>query len=93
MRGFGPLPAEFTKSGAIQVFEYTTVERALAVAGVAAIKFVLVTTAYEGGVVIGSVINQTLPEKVQNAIGGTINEIVNEGGWRLLFKHPFGFGM
>jgi len=30
---------------------------------------------------------------VQNAIGGTINEIVNEGGWRLLFKHPFGFGM
>jgi hypothetical protein len=93
MRGFGPLPAEFTKSGAIQVFEYTTVERALAVAGVAAIKFVLVTAAYEGGVVIGSVINQTLPEKVQNAIGGTINEIVNEGGWRLLFKHPFGFGM
>jgi len=29
----------------------------------------------------------------QDAIGGTINEIVNEGGWRLLFKHPFGIGM
>jgi hypothetical protein len=93
MRGFGPLPAEFTKSGAIQVFEYTTVERALAVARAAAVKFVLVTAAYEGGVVIGSVINEALPETVQDAIGGTINEIVNEGGWRLLFKHPFGIGM
>jgi hypothetical protein len=93
LRGFGPLPAEFTKSGAIQVFEYTTAQRALIVARAAAVRFVLITAAYEGGVLIGSVINQTLPEKVQDAIGGTINEIVNEGGWRLLFKHPFGYGM
>lgn len=93
MRGFGPLPMEFTKSGAIQVFELTTVQRALQVAKAAGVKFVLVTAAYEGGVLIGSVINQALPETVQDAIGGTINEIVNEGGWRLLFKHPFGIGM
>jgi hypothetical protein len=84
---------EFIKSGSIQVFEYTTVQRALAVARAAALRFVLITAAYEGGVLIGSVINQTLPEKVQDAIGGTINEIVNEGGWRLLFTHPFGIGM
>jgi hypothetical protein len=39
------------------------------------------------------VINQALPERVQDAIGGTIDEIVNKGGWRLLNKHPFGMGM
>ena len=93
MKGFGPLPAEFTKSGAIQVFEFTTVERALLVAKAAAVKFALVTVAYEGGVLIGSVINQTLSESTKDAIGGTINEIVNEGGWRLLFTHPFGMRM
>jgi len=93
MRGFGPLPVEFTKSGAIQVFELTTVQRALQVARAAAVKFALVTAAYEGGVLVGSVINQALPDSVQDAIGGTINEIVNEGGWRLLFTHPFGYGM
>jgi len=52
LRGFGPLPAEFTKSGAIQVFEFTTLERALLVTKAAAAKFVLVTIAYEGGVLI-----------------------------------------
>jgi hypothetical protein len=93
LRGFGPLPAEFTKSGAIQVFEFTTLERALLVAQAAAAKFVLVTIAYEGGVLIGSAINQTLSESIKDSIGGTINEIVNEGGWRLLFTHPFGIGM
>jgi len=93
MKGFGPLPVEFTKSGAIQVFEYTTVQRALLVLRAAGIKFVLVTAAYEGGVLIGSVINQALPDSVKDAIGGTINEIVNEGGWKLLFTHPFGYGM
>ncbi len=93
MRGFGALPAEFTKSGAIQVFEFTTMERALLVAKAAGAKFVLVTIAYEGGVVIGSIINQTLSDDTKDAIGGTINEIVNEGGWKLLFTHPFGIGM
>jgi hypothetical protein len=90
VRGFGPLPMEFTKSGAIHVFEFTTLERALKVAQTAAAKFILVTIAYEGGVVIGSLINQTLPNATQDAIGGTIDEIVNHGGWMLLFKHPFG---
>jgi hypothetical protein len=93
LRGFGPLPAEFTKSGAIQVFEFTTLERALLVTKAAAAKFVLVTIAYEGGVLIGSAINQTLSESTKDAIGGTINEIVNESGWKLLFTHPFGIGM
>jgi hypothetical protein len=93
LKGFGPLPAEFTRSGAIQVFEFTTMERALLVAKATAARFVLVTIAYEGGVVIGSVINEFLPDSTKDAIGGTINEIVNEGGWRELWKHPFGIGM
>lgn len=93
LRGFGPLPAEFTKSGAIQVFRYTTTQRALLVAKAAAAKFVLVTIAYEGGVLVGAVINQFLSDDTKMAIGGTINEIVNENGWKLLFKHPFGIGM
>jgi hypothetical protein len=93
LKGFGPLPAEFTKSGAIRVFQFTTMERALLVGKAAAAKFVVVTVAYEGGVLIGSVINQFLPESTKNDIGGTINEIVNEGGWKLLFQHPFGHGM
>lgn len=93
MRGFGALPTEFTASGAIQVFEFTFLERALLVAKTAVAKFVLVTIAYEGGVLIGSAINQTLSESTKDAIGGTINEIVNEGGWKLLFTHPFGIGM
>ncbi len=93
LRGFGPLPVEFTESGAIHVFELTTVERALLVARAAAVKFALVTAAYEGGVLIGSAINQTLSDSVKDAIGGTINEIVNEGGWRELYKHPFGIGL
>lgn len=93
LSGFGPLPAEFTKSGAIQVFRYTGMERLRLVAGAAGAKFVLVTLAYEGGVVVGSAINQTLSEEIKDAIGGTINEIVNEGGWKLLFTHPFGIGM
>lgn len=93
LRGFGPIPAEFTKSGAIQVFEYTPLRRALSVAGASLARFALVTAAYEGGVLIGSVINQALPQKAQDAIGGTINEIINEGGWRELYKHPFGIGL
>ena len=93
LRGFGPLPAEFTKSGAIQVFEFTTLERALLVGKAAFFKFVLVTVAYEGGVLVGSMVNQTLSGTTQDAIGGTINEVVNEGGWKLLFQHPFGIGM
>jgi hypothetical protein len=90
---FGPLPAEFTKSGSIRVFEYSFGQRLASVAQAAAVRFVLVTLAFEGGVLIGSAINQTLSEKVQDAIGGTINEIVNERGWMELWKHPFGIGM
>ena len=93
LKGFGPLPAEFTKSGAIQVFEYTTLERLKLVALSAAVKFVLVTVAFESGVMVGSIINQTLSDETQDAIGGTLNEIINESGWKELWKHPFGIGM
>jgi hypothetical protein len=57
------------------------------------VSFALVTAAYEGGVLVGSIINQVLPEKVQDAIGGALNEIINEGGCRDLYKHPFGIGL
>ncbi len=45
--------------------------------------------AFRFGYGIGEAISELLPESAQDAIGGTINEIVNEGGW----KHPFGGGM
>jgi hypothetical protein len=92
-RGFGPLPMEFTKSGAIQVFEYSALQRLGYVTLTVATKFCLVTVAYETGVAVGSVINQFLSDDTRDAIGGTINEIVNEQGWKLLWKHPFGYGM
>jgi hypothetical protein len=44
-RGFGPLPMEFTKSGAIQVFEYSGLQRLGCVAATVATKFCLVTVA------------------------------------------------
>jgi hypothetical protein len=90
---FAPLPMEFTKSGAIQVFEFTTRERIKQVAIGAAAKIVLVTVAWEGGVLVGSMINQVIPEDTKETIGGTINEIINESGWKELWKHPFGIGM
>lgn len=93
LKGFGPLPEEFTKSEAIQVFEYTGLERLKLMAISTASKFVLVTVAYEGGVLIGSMINQAIPERAQDAIGGTIDEIINRGGWKEIWRHPFGIGM
>jgi hypothetical protein len=93
LKGFGPLPKEFTKSGAIQVFEFTTLERVKLIAMSAASNFILVTVSYEGGVLVGSMINQALPENAKDAIGGTIYEIINESGWKELWKHPFGIGM
>lgn len=39
---------------------------------------------------IGSIVNQFLPESTRDAIGGTINEIVNEEGYKELWRHPFG---
>lgn len=91
--GFGPLPAEFTKSGAIQVFEYTTLERLKLVALSTGAKFILVALAFESGVMVGSIINQSLSTDAQDAIGGTINEIINNAGWKELWRHPFGIGM
>jgi hypothetical protein len=89
MRGFGPLPMEM--SGAIQVFEFSAVERAILVAKTAGAKFVLVTAAFEAGIAIGSVANQFLSEETKDDIGGTINEIVNENGWKCLWQCPFGY--
>jgi len=49
--------------------------------------------AARAGYSVGEAINEYIPPDVQDAIGGTINEIVNEGGWKELFRHPFGIGM
>jgi hypothetical protein len=91
LRGFGALPVEFTKSGAIQVFEFTGSQRLVRVAIPAAAKAALVFLAFNGGVYAGALINQMLSEETKTAIGGTINEIVNEGGWKDLWRNPFGW--
>lgn len=93
LRGFGPLPAEFTRSGAIRVFRFGFGQRLGRVAMSAGMNFVYATLAFEGGVAVGAVVNQTLPEPTKMAIGGTINEIVNEGGYRLLWEKPFGIDL
>ena len=90
---FGPLPVEFAANGTLRVFELTFAQRAMLVAKGAIARFALVTVAFEGGVLIGSAINQVLPDDVKDAIGGTINEIINERGWQELWKHPFGIGL
>jgi hypothetical protein len=90
-RGFGPLPYEFTKSGAIQVFELSGPQRLIRVAAPAAAKAALVFLVFNGGVYVGAAINQMLSETTKNAIGGTINEIVSEGGWKDLWRNPFGW--
>jgi len=96
--GFGPLPYEFATKlgGGASNLQWTTLsagQRLGRVVLAAGAKFVLVTMAYEGGVLIGAVINQALPEDVKDAIGGTINEIVNEGGYKLLWERPFGIAI
>jgi hypothetical protein len=91
--GFGPLPAEFTKSGATHVFEWTGTQRLVHVPKSTAINAALVFVAYEGGMLIGSILNQALSTDTKDSIGGTINEVINESGWRELWKHPFGWGM
>jgi hypothetical protein len=96
--GFGALPYEFATKlgGGTSTLQWTTLsagQRLGRVALAAGAKFALVTMAYEGGVLIGAVINQALPEDVKDAIGGTINEIVNEGGYKLLWERPFGIAV
>jgi hypothetical protein len=92
-RGFGPLPYELTKSGAIQVFELSFAQRAVRVAVPAVAKAALVFVAFNAGVYVGAAINQTLSDEVQDAIGGTLNEIINEGGWKDIWRNPFGWRM
>lgn len=96
--GFGPLPYEFASKlgGGVSNLQWTTLsagQRLGRVAMAAGVKFVLVTMAYEGGVLIGAVVNQALPESAKDAIGGTINEVVNEGGYKLLWERPFGIAV
>jgi hypothetical protein len=53
-----------------------------------------VTGAFSAGYAAGTLINEhLLGEETKEAIGGTLNEIVNEGGWKELLSHPFGIGM
>ena len=93
LKGFGPLPYEFTASGAIQWTELTFGARLLRVGISAGVSSALTFVAFEGGVLIGASINQALPESVKDDIGGTINEVINEGGYKELWQHPFGIGM
>lgn len=59
-------------------------QRLASVAKVGGAKAVLVAIAFGGGYYVGTLINEeALDEDAQFLIGGTINQIVNEGGWRL----------
>jgi hypothetical protein len=60
---------------------------------VAAVKFIHVTIVFEGGVVVGSIVNQSLSEEMKDAIGGTIYNTIYEEGWKDLWRHPFGYGV
>jgi len=42
---------------------------------------------------IGTLINSQLSESTHDAIGGYTNQIANEGGWKELWQHPFGWGL
>ena len=47
------------------------------------------TGSFSAGYALGGIINDhVLSDEIKDAIGGTVNEIVSEGGW----KHPFGIG-
>jgi hypothetical protein len=51
----------------------------------------MVVGAFGAGLGIGTLINNyLLSENTQEAIGYVVNSVVNEGGWRDLYKHPFG---
>jgi hypothetical protein len=53
-----------------------------------------VTGAFAVGYAVGTEINEHLiSEETKDAIGGTIDEIMNKDGWKEIFKHPFGFGI
>jgi hypothetical protein len=74
----------------IMVAELSLGQRLLAVGRVAATRFVLVTIAFQGGYMVGTLINdKMLDDSSKNVIGGVINQIVNEGGWRLAFPKVF----
>jgi hypothetical protein len=90
---FGTLPLEFTKSGSLRILTLTGFQRLAAMGTVAAMKFIFVTAAFEGGVAIGSVTNQFLSQEVKDAIGGTMYGIICEEGWKDLWRHPFGYGI
>lgn len=67
----------------IMIADLSMGQRAAAVARVAGARFVLVTVAFEGGYLIGSLINKNLEDDTSMVIGGVLNQIINEGGWRL----------
>jgi hypothetical protein len=87
----GPLPAELTKYGKYYLFKWTNLQRVAHVAKAFGKNFVFVFIAWETGVVIGSMINQILPQDTKDLIGATVYEIVNEGGWKNLWENPFGW--
>jgi hypothetical protein len=93
LRRFGPLPLEFTKSGNLRIFTLSAGQRLSAIAVASIAKFIIVTIAYEGGVLIGSVANQFMTQETKTAIGATMYSIICEEGWKDLWRHPFGYGI
>jgi hypothetical protein len=68
----------------ILVGELTAGQRLLRVGRVVGARFLLVTAAFEGGYLVGTLVNEhALEDDTKHVIGGVINQIVNEGGWRL----------
>jgi len=53
----------------------------------------LVLGAFEVGWGAGRIVESHLSDETRTAIGGTIDEVVSHGGWRELYRHPFGIGL
>ncbi len=68
----------------IYVAEMTVGQRLLFAGRIAGARFVLVSIAFEGGYMVGTLVNDhVLEDDSKNIIGGVINQVVNERGWRL----------
>ncbi len=68
----------------IMVAELSLTQRLFTVARVVGARFVFVTIAFQGGYLVGTLINdKVLDDSTKNVVGGMMNQIINEGGWRL----------
>jgi hypothetical protein len=77
--------AEFIGGNGTRILVASSLASRLAlVARVVATRFVLVAMAFEGGWRVGTFINEEmLEDDTRMMIGGTLNQIINEGGWNI----------